>query len=262
MVRGIERFQRHFAGHEETFVLIGGAACDIWFTRQGASFRSTKDIDMVLLLDAGQPLFLGCLREFIRDGGYKVACRHDGKHAFYRFINPAQDDFPTMIELLSPAPPTIELAEGQQVIPLKDDHDASSLSAILMDPDYYRFILSQREVVNGLPLIKPSGLIPLKARAWLDLTRRRADGDMKIRRDEINKHRTDVFRLATLLPVGEALALPMVIAADMAAFLSAFPENSPEWDNVGRSLASSRIRLPANELIAILDEFFGMDLGS
>jgi hypothetical protein len=31
MVTGMETFKQHFAGFEEAFVLIGGAACDAWF---------------------------------------------------------------------------------------------------------------------------------------------------------------------------------------------------------------------------------------
>lgn len=33
MVTGMETFKQYFAGFEDSFVLIGGAACDAWFTR-------------------------------------------------------------------------------------------------------------------------------------------------------------------------------------------------------------------------------------
>ena len=29
MVRGLDRFREHFAGHEESYALIGGAACEL-----------------------------------------------------------------------------------------------------------------------------------------------------------------------------------------------------------------------------------------
>lgn len=52
MVTGMDTFRAHFAGFEDSFVLIGGAACDAWFTRFGGRFRATKDIDMVLVLNS------------------------------------------------------------------------------------------------------------------------------------------------------------------------------------------------------------------
>ena len=47
MVTGMETFKHHFIGFEDSFLLIGGAACDAWFTSCGGRFRATKDIDMV-----------------------------------------------------------------------------------------------------------------------------------------------------------------------------------------------------------------------
>lgn len=49
MVRGLDLFRQRFRDHEGTFVVIGGAACDQWFTRHGLAFRATKDLDIVLI---------------------------------------------------------------------------------------------------------------------------------------------------------------------------------------------------------------------
>lgn len=43
MVKGLDTFRNHFAGYEEQYVLIGGAACDIVFESNDASFRATRD---------------------------------------------------------------------------------------------------------------------------------------------------------------------------------------------------------------------------
>ena len=48
MVIGIDKFRDHFAGYEDQYALIGGAACDLIFTDAGLEFRSTKDLDVVL----------------------------------------------------------------------------------------------------------------------------------------------------------------------------------------------------------------------
>lgn len=50
MVVGLPRFRAHFAGFEDCFILIGGAACDLWLGDLGLPFRATKDLDLVLLV--------------------------------------------------------------------------------------------------------------------------------------------------------------------------------------------------------------------
>ncbi|MFH0908209.1 MAG: hypothetical protein V1929_05560 [bacterium] len=256
MVTGMATFRRHFAGYEDAFVVIGGAACDEWFTRVGGRFRATKDIDMVLVLDATQPRFFAHFWDFIKSGRYEVGQRSDGERTFFRFQKPADPEYPKMIELLSTAPMEIDPFPGQQIVPIPAGEDVSSLSAILMDPVYYQFIMSQRELVDGLPLIKPAGLIVLKAKAWLDLTRRRAEGDKAVKDDDVNKHRTDVFRLTAILPVGETLAVPAPIAADLASFTVSFPLSSAEWPAIRQSLQTGGIGMAANDLIRTFRFFF------
>ncbi len=57
VVKGLDTFRNHFAGYEEQYVLIGGAACDIVFESNDASFRATRDLDMVLIVEALTPEF-------------------------------------------------------------------------------------------------------------------------------------------------------------------------------------------------------------
>ena len=57
MVRGIEIFRDHFAGNEDQYVIIGGAACDLLFGEAGLPFRATKDIDMVLCVEVVDAAF-------------------------------------------------------------------------------------------------------------------------------------------------------------------------------------------------------------
>jgi hypothetical protein len=42
MVAGVKRFRDHFAGHEEQYVLIGGADCELVMDDVGLDFRTTK----------------------------------------------------------------------------------------------------------------------------------------------------------------------------------------------------------------------------
>jgi hypothetical protein len=49
---GLEKFKEYFNGFENQYVLIGGTACSVLFDEYGSDFRSTKDIDMVLIVEA------------------------------------------------------------------------------------------------------------------------------------------------------------------------------------------------------------------
>ncbi len=53
MVRGIDSFRDWFRGYEDQYVIIGGTACDLLMTEEGLDFRATKDIDLVLIVEAG-----------------------------------------------------------------------------------------------------------------------------------------------------------------------------------------------------------------
>lgn len=54
---GLNVFKEYFKDYAEQYVLIGGAACDIIFEEQGTAFRATKDLDMVLIVEALSPEF-------------------------------------------------------------------------------------------------------------------------------------------------------------------------------------------------------------
>ena len=70
MVNGLAHFLAHFAGFESRFILIGGTACDLWMGETGLDFRSTKDLDIVLVAESLPAEFFGRLWAFIREGRY------------------------------------------------------------------------------------------------------------------------------------------------------------------------------------------------
>ena len=57
MVRGIEKFKEHFKGFEGKYTLIGGVACGLLLDDAGLEFRGTQDFDIVLIVEAMDPLF-------------------------------------------------------------------------------------------------------------------------------------------------------------------------------------------------------------
>ena len=98
-----------------------------------------------------------------------------------------------------------------------------SLSAILLDPDYFKALQDGKRVENGVTILDESILIPFKARAYLDLTKRREDGDDKVKGNDIKKHRNDVFRLSQLLS-GNAVEVSDPLRRDMRQFLRTIEE--------------------------------------
>ena len=71
MVAGLLKFKEYFKDYADSYVLIGGAACDILFTENEADFRATRDLDMVLIVEALTPEFAGIFWDFIIDGDYR-----------------------------------------------------------------------------------------------------------------------------------------------------------------------------------------------
>lgn len=71
MVKGLDLFRDWFAGYSEQYVLIGGTAATLAMQGAGLSFRGTKDLDVVLHVEALSPEFGKTFWEFIQAGGYE-----------------------------------------------------------------------------------------------------------------------------------------------------------------------------------------------
>jgi hypothetical protein len=73
MVKGLNIFRDRFRQFEGSFTLIGGAACDEWFTAQGLPFRATKDLDIVSIIEVFAPEAVRALRAFTVWRLYRIA---------------------------------------------------------------------------------------------------------------------------------------------------------------------------------------------
>jgi predicted nucleotidyltransferase len=65
MVRGLDHFRNYFRNHSGKYILIGGTACDIAMSRMGLEFRATKDLDIVLVIEALDAEFGSLLWSYI-----------------------------------------------------------------------------------------------------------------------------------------------------------------------------------------------------
>lgn len=219
MVRGLNVFRNRFAGFEDHYVLIGGAAVEVAMDAAGLQFRVTKDLDIVLHVEALDAEFATAFWAFVADAGYAFREKSTGKPTLYRFSKPTDGSFPYMLELFSRRPELIEPAADCHLTPLPIAEEVSSLSAILLDDDYYDFVHEGTRVVDGLSVLTPEYIVPLKARAWIDLTERYGRGE-DVSRGDIKKHRNDIIRLSQLISPGARIVLSDSIGADMAEFVA------------------------------------------
>ena len=149
MVHGLEKFKEYFEDHTNQYVFIGGTACDILMDELVAPFRATKDLDMVLIIEALDSSFRETFWKFIEDGGYKYREKSTGENQFYRFTKPSDPSFPKMIELFSKKPISFELKFDTGLTPIHIDESIISLSAILLNDLYYDSLVKGKRTVDG-----------------------------------------------------------------------------------------------------------------
>lgn len=217
MVNGITIFREYFKGFEDQYVLIGGAACDILFEEREATFRKTRDLDMVIIIEMLTSEFGKRFWGFVNNGKYRNKVTNKGKPQFYRFDKPEIDNYPRMIELFCRE--DFKLKETKCITPIHIDDSISSLSAILLDNDYYGLLLDGRTVIDGMPILRPEYLILFKAKAYLDLFNRRNNGE-KVDSSNINKHKNDVLRIVATLTLDRVDKMPSTVKLDIDSFIS------------------------------------------
>lgn len=122
-----------------------------------------------------------------------------------------------MIELFSKAPSFFEEPEGLTIVPLPVDDEISSLSAILFDDYYYAYMRSGRKAINCVTVLDEVHLVPFKAKAYINLSARKACGE-HVNSGDLKKHKKDVFRLAQLFGPDTSSDLTESIKSDMTIF--------------------------------------------
>ena len=248
MVRGLSKFQEYFSNCTGSYILIGGCACEFNLKLQELKFRATRDFDIVLCAEALDKSFFQVFWQFIRDGHYRICERSTGQKTFYRFHKPESEDFPSMLELFSRRLDLLELPEGAHLTPIPAEEEISSLSAILLDDDYYQFLRDNSSVQGGLSLASPAALIVLKAKAWMDLNLRRQNGE-SVDSHNIRKHKGDIARLVQLLQE-EPLVLPPNIRSDMENFLHRFEQETIDARNLGLIIPEDQVKQVLRKIFA------------
>jgi len=140
---------------------------------------------------------------------------------------------------------------GGTLTPIPIGDEGSSLSAILLDQNYYTLIQQQRTISEGVPTLKPEALIPLKTGAWLDLTRRKDAGEA-VDSKSINKHKRDVFRLFTLLAADTNVPVGANIQDDLRGFIEGMRRSPPDLKALDVQGIST------DEIFAALGKIYGL----
>jgi hypothetical protein len=190
MIRGLDHFRRYFKDYSEEFILVGGVATYLLLEEIGAQrVRATKDLDLVLMMNPSLA-FIAAFKTYIKEGEYEVQGSPDVKTGFYRFQNPANVDYPIMIELFAPLDASIQLYDDQHIFPISKPFGVTSLSAILLDDDYYALIKKNAVLKDEISILNPFALIPFKAKAYLEIKARGEDSK------SWKKHRGDIINLS------------------------------------------------------------------
>lgn len=126
MVKGIDKFKEAFAQFADNYVIIGGTACDIHEEANAQIPRATKDIDIILVVEALSHDYVSKFWDFVKEAAYqeKQVGEKGEKipHQYYRFKNPMNPKYPTQIELFSGALDIIPLPEDVHITPIPTDH--------------------------------------------------------------------------------------------------------------------------------------------
>lgn len=220
-MKGIDKIQEYLGEFKSNYVIIGGTAANLNLELRGQRGRVTKDIDMIVVCEAINSDYVERFWQFIKSGGYKLwqvkADNGESHSCFYRFINPANENYPEYIELFSRKPDAISLPEDAHLVHIPTDEYLSSFSAILMDDDYYNYAINHSVEINGVMSLDIPSLLVLKVKAYLNNRQRKLDG-AQVQNDDINKHKKDIYRLSFIINEEDLFEVPSSIARDLNRF--------------------------------------------
>lgn len=270
MSHSLQNFAREFAPYRGEYVIIGGAACHLWFAEEQTHFRNTMDVDMVLLLQSQSLPFIKSFRDFAERIGYQADSRlqQDGitKRRLYRFRLSGNLDYPEMIEVLGPDNEDIQHAFEQRSIPVKVADEYSGLSCMLLDDAYYGLLQNSCTERQGIPIVSREALIALKIKAFLNIQSLHRNGNLPphgsdTSMENARKHRKDVIALLYLSGLSRTPVGPS-IRKDIEVFASQLLHEQAERDSLIRSVTAtqslSHIPLDSAMLTEMMEDLSGL----
>ena len=235
---GLDKFREAFAEYSDNYVVIGGAACDITMTNTVVRPRTTHDIDMIVIVENMTEAFANRFWQFVREAGYRPEKRKQEageppRYEMYRFLD-GKNGYPEMIELLSRHPDVLGEPKGLLIEPIPINEDVSSLSAIIMDDDYYHFTIAHSQLTDGIRHADSTALIALKARAYLNLMADKLDGK-HVNTKDIKKHRSDILKNVVIM-TEDNIEAPAAIVTCIREFVDSI---RADWSTLAEPLSKS-----------------------
>ena len=123
-----------------------------------------------------------------------------------------------MIELFSERPDYMSTLMTR-LGPLHISDDVVSLSAILLDDEYYELLKSGIVEVGEVSVLDLVHIILFKVKAWLDLSERKEKGE-HIDSKNIKKHKNDILRLGASLEKGSTFSVAGRVREDVEIFIN------------------------------------------
>ena len=193
---------------------------------------------MTVIVENMTPSFAKRFWEFVKEAGYRPEKRKQiegepAKYELYRFVD-GKTGYPEMIELLSRHPDILGEPSNLVIEPLPIDGDVSSLSAIIMDDDFYHFTIKHSKLTDGVRHADSAALVCLKTRAYLNLLQDKAEGK-HVNSKDIKKHRSDVLKNVVII-TDESISAPMAIVDCVKDFVSSI---RADWDTLSNPLAKA-----------------------
>lgn len=236
---GEDFLSRYMKDFSDGYILIGGNACALNFEEFSVQFRSTTDLDIVLILESNDTDFYIHLSNYLETNGYqgKVFNGSNSGGSAYRFklSDELKDGTkPAQIELFSKKPEYFDevVSKKLHITPIETGFGVSNFSAILVDDDIYDFILNSKIIIKNISTVNMECLLGLKSIAWHANQRLY---DEKILKDygTVIKHPDDMLSIISVLEEDE-IAYPKSIFESIEISKQLFAEEKIRQDILSR----------------------------
>lgn len=213
---GLSHFQDYCKDLDDNYVVVGGFATIMLLDKELEGHgKATFDIDLVLLTNSSVEMAQR-IKSYITEGEYKIQVGEKDQYKYYRFIEPQKENFAKEIELFASNENELDLTDSQRIIPVDPEEGLYSLSAIMLDPEYFNMIKNNVDKSGQAPCTNTQATIMLKMSAFYDLKNR---GE-----DKWKKHRRDILKLALLLTGEERIELIGRMKQDFDSFITHLDE--------------------------------------
>ena len=211
--RGLSHFQQYCKDLEDMYVVVGGFAT-VLLLDEGLGDghgKATHDIDLVLLTTSSVEMSQR-IKQYVQEGKYEIQKGDKDQYHYYRFVKPETEGFAKEIELFASNENDLNLDDNQRIIPIDPEEGLYSLSAIMLDPEYFEMIKNNVSMSAIAPCTNTQATIMLKMSAFFDL---RARNDNKWK-----KHRQDILKLSLLLTGEERVQMTGKMMEHFESFIT------------------------------------------